>query len=116
VVAEAPNKVLIRLPGPSALFEPTVAGRVPIIPKHIWSTVTDPAKFLDKAAVIGSGPYKLESYDRAGAAYLYVANDEYFLGKPYVRRLEFVPWVSRTSRRPSPTRSSTRSRGASTAR
>lgn len=91
VVAEAPNRVLIHLPGPSALFEPTVAGRVPIIPKHIWSGVTDPAKYLDRTAVIGSGPYRLESYDRAAGSYLYTANDSYFLGKPYVRRLEFVP-------------------------
>ena len=91
VVAESPNTVLIRLPGPSALFESTVAGRVPIIPRHIWSGVTDPAKYLDPQAVVGSGPYKLVSYDRTTGSYLYTANDAYFLGAPYVKRLEFVP-------------------------
>ena len=91
VVAESPTTVVVRLPGPSALFEPTVAGRVPIIPRHIWESVTDPAKFLQPEAVIGSGPYKLASYDRATGSYLYVANESYFLGAPYVKRLEFVP-------------------------
>jgi peptide/nickel transport system substrate-binding protein len=91
VVAESPSVVVIRLPGPSALFEPTVAGRVPIIPRHIWESVSDPAKYLEPEAVIGSGPYKLESYDRTTASYLYVANEAYFLGVPYVKRLEFVP-------------------------
>jgi peptide/nickel transport system substrate-binding protein len=90
VVAESPTTVVIRLPGPSALFEPTVAGRVPIFPKHIWSTVTDPAKFLEPGAVVGSGPYKLEKYDRSTGNYLYTANTGYFLGTPYVKRLEFV--------------------------
>lgn len=40
---------------------------------------------------MGSGPYKLVSYDEAAGSYLYVANDAYFLGPPVVRRLEFVP-------------------------
>ena len=31
VVAEGPNTVVVRLPGPSALFEPTVAGRMRIM-------------------------------------------------------------------------------------
>jgi peptide/nickel transport system substrate-binding protein len=91
VVAEGPNVVVVRLPGPSALFEPTVAGRVPIIPRHIWESVTDPVKYLDAKAVIGSGPYRLETYDRSTGSYLYVANEAYFLGAPYVKRLEFVP-------------------------
>jgi peptide/nickel transport system substrate-binding protein len=91
VIAESPSVVVMRLPGPSALFEPTVAGRVPILPRHIWQTVTDPTKFLDQQAVIGSGPYRLQTYDRAAGSYLYVANEEYFLGAPYVKRLEFVP-------------------------
>ena len=91
VVAESPTVVVVRLPGPSALFEPTVAGRMPIIPRHIWQSVTDPAKYLDREAVIGSGPYRLESYDRSTGSYLFVANESYFLGPPYVKRLEFVP-------------------------
>ena len=57
------------------LFEDTVAGRVPIIPKHIWSSVTDPAKFTEPAAAMGSGPYRLEAYEATTGSYLFVANE-----------------------------------------
>jgi peptide/nickel transport system substrate-binding protein len=91
VVVESPTTLVIRLNTPNAVFEENVAMRTFIIPKHIWSTVTDPTKFRDPKATIGSGPYKLQSVDEAGGSYLYTANEAFFLGVPYVRRLEFVP-------------------------
>lgn len=91
VVAESPTTVVIRLNNPSAVFEESVAMRVFIIPKHVWSSVTDPTKYRDPKATMGSGPYKLQSVDEAAGSYLYTANEQYFLGVPYVRRLEFVP-------------------------
>lgn len=77
--------------GDELSFEPTVAGRVPIIPRHVWEPVTDPAKFVEPRAVTGSGPYTLTSYDRSTGSYLHVATSRTFLGAPYVKRLEFVP-------------------------
>ena len=91
VVAENPTTVVIRLNSPSAVFEESVAMRVFIVPRHIWSSVTDPARHRGPTALIGSGPYKLESYDEASGSYLYTANQDFFLGVPYVRRIEFVP-------------------------
>lgn len=91
VVAADQRVVVFRLPSPIAPFEVTVAGRVPIIPKHIWSEVADPVRWRDPRALIGSGPYRLESLDEATGSYLFSANDSYFLGPPVVRRLEFVP-------------------------
>jgi peptide/nickel transport system substrate-binding protein len=93
VVTESPTVAVFRLDQPFAptFFEDQVAGRVPIIPKHIWETVTDPAKFTQPAAAMGSGPYRLESYDASTGSYLFVANESYFLGTPYVRRIEYVP-------------------------
>ena len=91
VVAESPTTVVIRLNSPSAVFEESVAMRVFIVPKHVWSSVTDPAKYRDPKAVMGSGPYKLQSVDEAAGSYLFTANEAFFLGVPYVRRLEFVP-------------------------
>ena len=91
VVAESPTTAVIRLNTPSAVFEESVAMRVFIIPKHVWSSVTDPTKYRDPKATMGSGPYKLQSVDEAAGTYLYTANEQYFLGVPYVRRLEFVP-------------------------
>jgi peptide/nickel transport system substrate-binding protein len=91
VVVEPPNVVVIRLNTPSAVFEEDVAMRLFVIPRHIWSAVTDPAKFRGPGAAMGSGPYKLESVDEAAGSYLYTANESFFLGPPYVKRLEFVP-------------------------
>jgi peptide/nickel transport system substrate-binding protein len=91
VVVDGPKTVVIRLNKPTAVFEEDVAMRLFIIPQHIWSPVTDPAKFRDPAALVGSGPYKLESEDEAAGSYLYTANESFFLGSPYVKRLELVP-------------------------
>jgi peptide/nickel transport system substrate-binding protein len=88
---ESPTVVTIKLTKPFSPFPVTIAGRVAIIPKHIWENVTDPIKFVGPEAVIGSGPYKLEAYDAAAGTYAFQANESYFLGVPYVRRLEFVP-------------------------
>jgi peptide/nickel transport system substrate-binding protein len=91
VVVDGPNAVVIRLNKPTAVFAEDVAMRLFIIPRHIWSSVTDPAKFRGPGALVGSGPYKLESEDEAAGTYLYTANDSFYLGSPYVKRLELVP-------------------------
>ncbi len=83
--------VVFRLPKPFAPFAEAIAGRVPIIPEHIWADVNDPQKFRGPKAVTGSGPYTLKSYDAATGSYLFVANRDFFLGEPVVKRLEFVP-------------------------
>jgi peptide/nickel transport system substrate-binding protein len=91
VVAESPGTVVIRLNKPTAVFEEDVAMRLFVIPRHIWSTVTDPAKFQGPTAVMGSGPYKLDTFDEAAGSYLFTANDSFYLGSPYVKRIELVP-------------------------
>ena len=91
VVVEPPNVIVIRLNKPTAVFEEDVAMRLFIIPRHVWSSVTDPAKFRGSGALVGSGPYKLESEDEAAGTYLYTANESFYLGPPYVKRLELVP-------------------------
>ncbi len=91
VTAVGERQVAIKLKRPFAPFLTTIAEPVFIIPKHIWEKVEDPKKFTGPEAVIGSGPYKLIQYSKAEGAYLYEANDDYFLGKPYVQRLEFIP-------------------------
>lgn len=86
-----PRHVELTLTTPNAPFLEGVAGGLVIIPKHIWSAVTDPQKFTAPEAVIGTGPYKLTSYDKTTGAYLYEANPDFFLGAPYVKRIEMVP-------------------------
>jgi peptide/nickel transport system substrate-binding protein len=87
---EAPNVVVLKLATPYAPFEDTVAGRVPIIPKHIWQNVTDPAKFRDPTALIGSGPYRVAAWDDVAGSYAYDADDSWWGGPPKVKRVEFV--------------------------
>jgi peptide/nickel transport system substrate-binding protein len=91
VVASDAHTAVFTLARPSATFAVTVAGKVPILPKHIWSAVADPATFREPTALIGSGPYKAGSIDEAAGAYLYTANEAFHLGVPVVRELAFVP-------------------------
>ena len=91
VRATGGRNVEIRLEQPIVTFAPAQAGFVPIMPKHIWSLVPDPSRALDPNLLVGTGPYRLESYTRGEGSYLYNANDGYFLGRPFVKRLELRP-------------------------
>lgn len=89
-VATKGNVVTITLTEPYAPFEAKI-GSVPIIPEHIWKGVTNPREDLSPDAVVGSGPYKLASYNETNGSYQFVRNDTFFLGKPVVEALDFVP-------------------------
>ena len=57
-----------------------------IIPRHIWENITDPLKYTEPKAFVGTGPFRLKDYKK-GAYYVLEANDKYFLGKPVVDKL-----------------------------
>jgi peptide/nickel transport system substrate-binding protein len=83
-------RVEFQLTRPFQPFLVNVAGSFPIIPAHIWEKVENPIAFADEASIIGTGPYRLESYNRELGTYSYVANEKYFLGKPAIDRIEYV--------------------------
>lgn len=87
----ADNQVEIRLKRPFAPFLQTVAEAMFIIPRHIWEKVDNPKTYNESDAFIGTGAYRLVEYSKEEGTYLYEANPDFFLGKPYVRRIEFVP-------------------------
>jgi peptide/nickel transport system substrate-binding protein len=89
--ATGPLTVEIELVIPAVTFLGSVAGAVPIIPKHVWQSIKNAPQAQDLAVVVGSGPYKLKSYSAGEGSYQYVANDSYFLGRPFVRQVELVP-------------------------
>lgn len=92
VVAIDERTVEFRLSQPAATFMGFGgAGAVPIVPEHIWSGVGEASQVSDLGMAVGSGPYRLESYSPGEGAYLYTANDEFFLGRPYVVRIENTP-------------------------
>lgn len=91
VVATGGQGVEIRLDAPDATFLEFVAAAVPIVPRHVWESESDAGMASDPALLVGTGPYRLESYSPGEGAYLYVANDDYFLGRPFVERIENIP-------------------------
>jgi peptide/nickel transport system substrate-binding protein len=77
----------------SKLYAPfmyAVAGTMPILPEHIWRDVQNPSQFIQKEALIVSGPYKLVDYNKEQGPYLYEAYNEYYQGKPKVKQIKFI--------------------------
>lgn len=70
--------VVITLPRPEANFQLAPLADAPILPKHIWESVTDPRAFKN---AIGSGPFKLVEH-RPDQTYRLVENLDYFAGRP----------------------------------
>ena len=85
------NQVAIRLARPFAPFLQTTAEAMFVFPRHIWEDVADPQTFVEPEAFIGSGAYRLVEYSQEEGTYLFEANPDFFLGAPYVQRIEFVP-------------------------
>lgn len=91
VEALTPTRVQVRLERPSVTFVDFIAAAVPIVPRHVWSSIDDPSAAQEKELLVGSGPYRVASYDGDQAPLLYTANDDYFLGRPFVERIEMIP-------------------------
>lgn len=83
-----PNRVEITLEQPYVTFSDMVAGALPIIPQHVWEPISDPGGALDLKVLVGTGAYRLDSYDGDGGSMLYTARDDYFLGTPFIKRIE----------------------------
>lgn len=73
---------------PWVAFDSQIAARFPIVPQHVWADVDAPADVTDPELLVGSGPYRLETFEPTAGAYLFVAFDDFFLGTPFVKRLE----------------------------
>ncbi len=91
VQAAGPTRVRIQLDRPAVTFPEYVAAAVPIVPRHIWSAVKDPGAAQDTALLIGSGPYRLSSYGGDQGPLAFDAHDDFFLGRPFVRRVQEAP-------------------------
>lgn len=86
VEATTPQTVVFRLKQPDAGFRLRTLADVPILPKHIWESVTTIAEARRFSNTVGSGPYRVEEV-RDGQFYRLVANPQYFAGQPKVREL-----------------------------
>lgn len=84
-------QVAVTLKQPFAPFLQATAEALLIFPRHIWEGVGDPRTYTAPEAFIGTGAYRLVEYSEAEGTYLFEANPDFFLGAPYVQRIEFVP-------------------------
>ncbi len=91
VTATGPRRAEVRLSAPVVTFLGSVAGALPIVPSHVWAAVADATTASDPALLVGTGPYRLDSYTPGEGAYLFTARDDYFLGTPFVERIENAP-------------------------
>jgi peptide/nickel transport system substrate-binding protein len=82
--------VVLNLTQPIAGAHGVLIGSLPIIPKHIWEDVEDPAKYTTKEAVIGSGPFTLTEYNKEEGRYVYQANPDHFKSAPAVDTLTYI--------------------------
>ena len=89
--ATARHTVEVRLRAPAVTFLDAVAGALPIIPRHVWSSIRDAPRAQDEDVLVGTGPYRLRSISVGEGSALFVANERYFLGAPAVRRVELRP-------------------------
>jgi peptide/nickel transport system substrate-binding protein len=79
---------------PAVTFPSVPGGDVPIIPRHIWEAIDDPAEATDIDA-IGSGPFSIAEV-APDQQYVLEANTDYFMGAPLIDRLE-LPIVPQPS-------------------
>ena len=84
------GKVALHLSDAIAGAHEALIGSLPIIPKHVWERVDDPAKLTSDEAVIGSGPFTLAEYSKDEGRYVYEMNTAYFQGAPTVDELTFI--------------------------
>lgn len=89
--ATGQRSVQVQLAGPIGTFPEFVAGAVPIVPRHVWEPIGDPARAMSPDVLVGSGAYRLESFRGPDQPLAYAARDDYFLGRPYVERIEMLP-------------------------
>jgi peptide/nickel transport system substrate-binding protein len=69
-----------------------IADETPIVPQHLWSSISNPITYLDKSPV-GTGPYTLGSCD--GANIQYKKNPHYWQpGLPHIETVNFPSYLS----------------------
>ena len=82
-----PLTVRVTSAKPMPNFDRVTAADLPMIQKAQWEGVEEPRKFTDIA--IGTGPFIMTEY-KADEYYKFVANENYFKGKPTVDELTLV--------------------------
>ncbi|MGM0365187.1 MAG: ABC transporter substrate-binding protein [Actinomycetota bacterium] len=89
-------KVVVYIAENYAPFLNNIAGTLPILPEHVWSSVDEPLSYSQDDALIGTGPFILKDYSSQEGSYLYGANEDYYLGEVNISQLAFIKVSSQT--------------------
>lgn len=68
---------------------PLHPGLLPIVPKHVWEGIDNPADYANTEDVVGSGPFIIEEY-KQGTSITLTSNQHYWGGKTGVDKLHIV--------------------------
>lgn len=90
VQAPDAKTVIIDLKTPQA---PNPGIEVPILPKHIWEKISDPATYTNDKDVVGSGPFLLESY-KANQFITMKANPSFWRGAPKIDKIQYIYYTN----------------------
>jgi len=88
VVDSSTVKFVLKQPASSFLYKLTGFN---IIPEHIYKNVSDPFTFLDPEAVVGTGPFLLDEYNKEHGTYRFVTNENFWGPATAVKSVEFIP-------------------------
>jgi peptide/nickel transport system substrate-binding protein len=83
------RQVQVALTAPRVTFPRQVAAALPIIPRHVWARIADPGSAQSLKVLVGSGPYRVASYHQDGGPLLFTARNDFFLGRPFMQRVEY---------------------------
>ncbi|HXH36498.1 MAG TPA: ABC transporter substrate-binding protein [Plantibacter sp.] len=72
---------------------PTLLGRTPIVPEHIWKDVDPTTNVMEKP--VGTGPYTLGNFK--AQAFTLVSNPDYWDGEPAVKAVRYLSLSGNTA-------------------
>jgi peptide/nickel transport system substrate-binding protein len=85
------STVHVTFPTSQFVNQNKIVASLPIVPKHIWSTIKDPTKDTN-ANPVGSGPYTLKSFTQAGAVLDLRTDGGYWQDLPKVKEIRAVSY------------------------
>lgn len=89
------NVVHVTFKSPQYVNQNKIMASTPIVPKHIWEKIADPATDINKNP-IGSGPYTLKSFTQAGVV-LTERDSGYWQDLPKVKELRYTSYADNSA-------------------
>ncbi len=83
--------VRFNLEAPSASFITVTMSQIPILPKHVWEGIQNPADLApDQIPTVGSGPFMFDQYDRGEYKRLVTFTDHFNADNIHIDGVEYI--------------------------